>query len=149
MNQPLPSCQRCSQPTPCRCTLITFFTTLGGVLRRIFQTSAVVSSTLLAMFLLHLLAPTGLLHHALFLLLAGGLGLHLPTLLAGQLLHAVLRGLWFVEPLLLVGLLVWAAHRRLVHRGAPLFNEAAWRHRFNVFRQDVVNHCNSNRYRYQ
>ena len=148
MNQPLPSCQRCSQPTPCRCTLISFFTTVGSVLRRVFQTSAMVSSTLFALFLLHLLAPTGLVHHALFLAVAGGLGLHLPTLLAGQLLHAVLRGLFFVEPLLLVGLLVWAGHKRLVRR-APLFNEAAWRHRFNVFRQDVVNHCNSNRYQHQ
>lgn len=97
-----------------------------------------------AILFLYLLTPTCLLHSAAFLLLAAGAGLHLPTLLAGQLLHAVLGGLGAAEPVLLVGLLVWAGHKMLVRR-RPLVDGAYWRGRMAGWREEVVNSCNNHR----
>jgi len=95
---------------------------LGDILRRM---GTMVSFSLLTLLLL-LLTPSWLFRVGVYLALAGWLGLHLPTLLAGHVLYLAVGGLACAEPLLAVGVLLWAAHKRLVRR-QPLVDGEYWR----------------------
>jgi hypothetical protein len=83
------------------------------------------SFSLLTLLLL-LLTPSWLFRVGVYLALAGWLGLHLPTLLAGHVLYLAVGGLACAEPLLAVGVVLWAAHKRLVRR-QPLVDGEYWR----------------------
>jgi hypothetical protein len=99
---------------------------LGQILRNgCRMTGALMSYAVLALVLL-LLTPSCVFRLVAYLTLAGGLGLHLPTLLVGHLLYLVVSGLAFAEPLLVVGLLLWAGHKLVVRR-RPLFDRNYWR----------------------
>merc|ERR1712211_174369 len=89
---------------------------------------------------LHLLTPSYLLHNLAFLVLAGGLGLPLDVLLAGQGLRWLLGCLAAAEPLLLIGLLVWAGHKVTV-RKLPLVDRQYWINRMGNLRV-VINQQN-------
>ena len=89
--------------------------------------AAVMSYGVLGLLFLFL-TPSWLFRCAAYLTLAAGLGLHVPTLVAGHLLYAVVGGLACAEPLLIAALLLWAAHKRWV-RGQPLVDDAYWRTR--------------------
>jgi len=95
---------------------------LGDILRR---TGSLMSFSVVALLLL-LLTPSWLFRVGAYLVLAGWLGLHVPTLLVGHVLYLVVSGLACAEPLLAVGLLLWAAHKRLVRR-QPLVDRDYWR----------------------
>lgn len=83
------------------------------------------SLTMIALLLL-LVTPSCVFRLAACLALAKWLGLHLPTLVAGHLLYVVVGGLAHMEPLLLIGLLLWAGHKVLVRR-QPLVDRNYWR----------------------
>ena len=71
------------------------------------------------------LLPKSLLYSAAFLLLASGLGLHLPTLVAGNLLYALLG---CFDPFVLTVVSLWAAHKTFIRR-KPLINIQFWKRR--------------------
>jgi len=71
------------------------------------------------------LLPNTLLYNAAFFLLAGGLGLHLPTLVAGHVLYALLCSF---DPLFLALVSIWAVHKTVVSR-KPLININHWKRR--------------------
>jgi hypothetical protein len=82
--------------------------------------------TTLVLVLLLLVGPGFLFRMVAYFTLAAGLGLHLPTLVAGHLLYLVVGGLACAEPLLVAGVLLWAAHKLLVRR-QPLIDRNYWR----------------------
>merc|ERR1719250_158602 len=71
------------------------------------------------------LLPNTLLYNAAFFLLAGGLGLHLPTLVAGHVLYALLCSF---DPLFLALVSIWAVHKTVVKR-KPLIDINHWKRR--------------------
>lgn len=117
-----------------------FFKTIGRTIKSIFRNSMLASTTLFMILMIHFLAPVCLLQNLLFLVFAGSLGLHLPTLVAGRVLYSGLGWLGAAEPVLLVGLLVWAGHKIAVRR-QPLFEQGFWTNRFNNLRV-VINNRN-------
>ena len=109
------------------------FKSVVGTMKTIFRNSMLATSTVLMILLIHFLAPVSILQNILFLILASSLGLHLPTLVAGQVIFCSLGCLGAAEPVLLVGLLVWAMHKLMVRR-VPLFDQGYWSNRINSFR---------------
>merc|ERR1712243_132822 len=71
------------------------------------------------------LLPNTLLYYAAFFLLAGGLGLHLPTLVAGHVLYALFC---CFDPFFLALVSLWAVHKTMVRR-KPLININHWKRR--------------------
>eukprot|EP00092_Neocalanus_flemingeri_P034243 GFUD01037240.1.p1 GENE.GFUD01037240.1~~GFUD01037240.1.p1 ORF type:complete len:226 (+),score=40.45 GFUD01037240.1:129-806(+) len=71
------------------------------------------------------LLPNSLLYSAVYLLLAAGLGLPLPTLLAGHVLYALLN---CFDPLFVVVISIWAAHKTFIRR-KPLVDVQFWKRR--------------------
>ena len=69
------------------------------------------------------LLPNSLLYSAAFLLLAGGLGLHLPTLVAGHVLYGLLS---CFDPFLLIVISLWALHKTFIRR-KPLIDMQFWK----------------------
>jgi len=108
-------------------------TTLMQTLRQLFRNSMKATSFVMMILVLHLLTPSYLLHNLAFLVLAGGLGLPLDVLLAGQVLRWLLGCLAAAEPLLLIGLLVWAGHKVTV-RKLPLVDRQYWINRMGNLR---------------
>eukprot|EP00092_Neocalanus_flemingeri_P054046 GFUD01063631.1.p1 GENE.GFUD01063631.1~~GFUD01063631.1.p1 ORF type:complete len:219 (-),score=37.05 GFUD01063631.1:129-785(-) len=71
------------------------------------------------------LLPNSLLYSVAYLLLAAGLGLHLPTLVAGHVLYALLR---CTDPLFMAVISLWAAHKTVIRR-KPLVDMDFWKRR--------------------
>merc|ERR1719318_1368993 len=71
------------------------------------------------------LLPNSLLYSAAFFLLAGGLGLHLPTLVAGHVLYSLLS---CFDPFLLIVISIWAMHKTFIRR-KPLVDLQFWKRR--------------------
>ena len=69
------------------------------------------------------LLPNSLLYSAAFLFLAGGFGLHLPTLVAGHILYALLS---CFDPFLVTLISLWAVHKTFIRR-KPLFDMEFWK----------------------
>merc|ERR1712018_783857 len=69
--------------------------------------------------------PNTLLYNAAFFLLAGGLGLHLPTLVAGHVLYALFC---CFDPFLLALVSIWAVHKTMIRR-KPLIDVNLWKRR--------------------
>ena len=69
------------------------------------------------------LLPNNLLYNVAFFLLAGGLGLHLPTLVAGHVLYALFCSF---DPLFLALVSMWAVHKTVVRR-KPLIDINHWK----------------------
>ena len=135
-----PSQQQQQQRCPCSSFAFVrhFLANLGQVVRN----SVRATSTLFGLLLVWLLIPSCLLQGAAFLVLASGLGLPLPVLLAGQVLRTAVGCLGAAEPLLLVGLTVWALHKIAVRR-QPLVDRSLWGARWNQLRRDIYNQCNN------
>ena len=104
-----------------------FLANLGRILKIVFYcTTRVISLAFLLIYLLSLPQVT-LLQNLVFMVLAAGLGLHLPTLMAGQLL-------WFgvgclFDPFYLTGILMFSLYKMFVRR-EPLIDQEFWRSRF-------------------
>merc|ERR1719219_207409 len=98
--------------------LLTFSTTLTKHLLTFFL-------VLLLLFTIRLL-PTSLLTSSLYFCLAAGLGLPLPTLLAGHILHCFVS---MFDPFFACLVVVWAIHKMLVKR-RPLIDTQFWMRRF-------------------
>lgn len=109
-----------------------FFTNLGKILKNVIQCTTRVSSLVFMLVFIHLLTPVALLQNIVFMVLAAGLGLHMPTLLAGQLLWAGVGCLRMFEPFFLAGLLIFTVHKIFV-RKEPLIDQQFWRNRFANF----------------
>jgi len=116
-------------PSGCPCSGFTFIKHLMETMRQVFKNSLMATWVFLGVMLVWLLTPTCLLQGAAFLVLASGLGLPVPVLVAGQVLRGAVGCLGAAEPLLLVGLLVWAVHKMAVRR-QPLVDRGYWRNRF-------------------
>merc|ERR1719422_2690614 len=71
------------------------------------------------------LLPNTLLYNAAFFLLAGGLGLHLPTLVAGHVLYALICSF---GPLSLALVSIWVVHKTIIRR-KPLIDVNLWKRR--------------------
>ena len=71
------------------------------------------------------LLPNSLLYSAAYLLLAAGLGLHLPTLVAGRVLYALLS---WSDPFFLAVVSLWAVHKTFIRR-KPLVDMKFWKRR--------------------
>jgi len=128
------------QPPQCNFDFPRFLKNLGQILKTVFQCTTRVSSLVFMLVFIHLLTPVALLQNLVFMVIASGLGLHMPTLLAGQLLWAGVSCLKMFEPFFLAGLLIFSAHKVFV-RKEPLIDQQFWRNRFANFR---VNFNNTN-----
>jgi len=69
------------------------------------------------------LLPNTFIHNAAFFLLAGGLGLHLPTLVAGHVLYALFC---CFDPFFLALVSLWAVHKTMIRR-KPLIDVNLWK----------------------
>ena len=69
------------------------------------------------------LLPNSLLYSAALLFLAGGIGLHLPTLVAGHVLYGLLT---CFDPFFLTAISLWALHKTFIRR-KPLINIQFWK----------------------
>lgn len=126
------------QPPQCNFDFPRFFTNLGQILKTVLQCTTRISSLIFMLVFIHLLTPVALLQNLVFMVLAAGLGLHMPTLLAGQLLWAGVGCLRMFEPFFLAGLLIFSAHKVFV-RKEPLIDQHFWRNRFANFRVNFDN----------
>lgn len=115
-----------------------FLANLGKILKNVFYCTTRVSSLAFLLIFLHMLTPVALLQNLVFMVLAAGLGLHLPTLMAGQLLWAGVGCLRVFEPFFLAGILIFSVHKMFVRR-EPLINQEFWRSRFINFRSFADN----------
>jgi len=86
------------------------FTTIFG------DTFRVVSTIFLILFLLSMM-PNFIISNVVFMFIAGALGLHLPSVVAGNIILMILGNL---HPLILIMLAMWAYHRTAVLK-KPLF----------------------------
>jgi len=129
-------------PTPsvCRCSGFTFIKHLFETMRQVFRNSLMATSVFFGVMTVWLLTPTCLLQGAAFLVLASGLGLPMPVLVAGQVLRGAVGCLGAAEPLLLVGLLVWAVHKMAVRR-QPLVDRGYWRNRLGNLGAVINEEC--------
>merc|ERR1711945_44625 len=71
------------------------------------------------------LMPRSIIYSAVFMMLSAGLGLHMPTLVAGQILYGVLS---LTDPLLMTAICVWAVHKTAIQK-KPLIDLEYWKRR--------------------
>merc|ERR1711990_372685 len=71
------------------------------------------------------LMPRSIIYSAVFMMLSAGLGLHMPTLVAGQFLYALLS---FMDPYLMTFICIWAIHKTVI-RKKPLIDLNYWKRR--------------------
>ena len=71
------------------------------------------------------LMPRSIIYSAVFMMLSAGLGLHMPTLVAGQFLYALLS---FTDPFLMTFICIWALHKTVI-RKKPLIDLNYWKRR--------------------
>merc|ERR1719411_1311433 len=71
------------------------------------------------------LMPRSIIYSAVFMMLSAGLGLHMPTLVAGQVLYALLS---FTDPLLITFICMFAIHKTVI-RKKPLIDLNYWKRR--------------------
>lgn len=83
-----------------------------------------VASPLLLLITIFLM-PRSIIYSAVFMMLSAGLGLHMPTLVAGQVLYALLS---FTDPLLITFICIFAIHKTVV-RKKPLIDMNYWKRR--------------------
>jgi len=91
----------------------------------VFARSFVVLVAVILFLTLVSLLPNSLLYTSVYILLAAGLGLHLPTLVAGHVLYSLLT--WW-DPLLLTLVSIWAVHKMVIRR-KPLVDVQLWKRR--------------------
>merc|ERR1712232_484361 len=71
------------------------------------------------------LMPRSIIYSAVFMMLSAGLGLHMPTLVAGQMLYALLS---FTDPFLMTFICIFAVHKTVI-RKKPLIDLNYWKRR--------------------
>merc|ERR1712062_445801 len=76
---------------------------------------------LLAIFLM----PRSIIYSAVFMMLSAGLGLHMPTLVVGQILYGLIS---LTDPLLITLICVWAVHKTAIKK-KPLIDLNYWKRR--------------------
>merc|ERR1711902_436844 len=133
--------RRQNYPTCNNFDLPAFLAKFGRTVKNIVHCSTKVSCLFFMLILIHILTPSGILQNIVFMVLAAGMGLHMPTLLAGQMLWAGVGCLRLFEPFLLVGILVFSLHKMMVRR-EPLFDHQFWRNRFGSLRVEINDNFN-------
>merc|ERR1712213_95964 len=83
-----------------------------------------VASPLVLLITIFLMARS-IIYSAVFMMLSAGLGLHMPTLVAGQMLYALLS---FTDPLLMTFICIFAVHKTVI-RKKPLIDLNYWKRR--------------------
>merc|ERR1711963_356094 len=86
-----------------------------------------VGSILMMICLLHAI-PNTIISSILFMMICTGFGLHLPTILAANVLHCFLINM---NPFFLTLFSIWAFHKTVVQK-RPLFNMNYWRRNFST-----------------
>merc|ERR1712110_202442 len=81
------------------------------------------------------LMPRSIIYSAVFMMLSAGLGLHMPTLMAGQVLYALLS---FTDPLLMTFICIFAIHKTVV-RKKPLIDLNYWKRRIAGMENNRMN----------
>merc|ERR1712203_423656 len=79
----------------------------------------------LVMLLTIFLMPRSIIYSAVFMMLSAGLGLHMPTLMAGQMLYALLS---MTDPFLMTFICMFAIHKTVI-RKKPLIDLNYWKRR--------------------
>merc|ERR1711913_33774 len=79
--------------------------------------------------------PRSIIYSAVFMMLSAGLGLHMPTLVAGQVLYALLS---FTDPLLMTFICIFAIHKTVV-RKKPLIDLSYWKRRIAGMENNRMN----------
>jgi len=133
--------RRQNYPTCNNFDLPAFLVKFGRTVKNIVHCSTKVSCLFFMLILIHILTPAAILQNIVFMVLAAGMGLHMPTLLAGQMLWAGVGCLRLFEPFLLVGILVFSLHKMMVRR-EPLFDHQFWRNRFGSLRVEINDNFN-------
>merc|ERR1711963_1260675 len=86
-----------------------------------------VASILMMICLLHAI-PNTIISSILFMMICTGFGLHLPTILAANVLHCFLISM---NPFFLTLFSIWAFHKTVIQK-RPLFNMNKWRRNFST-----------------
>jgi len=133
--------RRQNYPTCNNFDLPAFLAKFGRTVKNIVHCSTKVSCLFFMLIFIHILTPAAILQNIVFMVLAAGMGLHMPTLLAGQMLWAGVGCLRLFEPFLLVGILVFSLHKMMVRR-EPLFDHQFWRNRFGSLRVEINDNFN-------
>lgn len=133
--------RRQAYPTCSNFDLPAFLARFGRAVKNIVHCSTKVSCLFFMLIFIHILTPVAIIQNIVFMVLAAGMGLHMPTLLAGQMLWAGVGCLRLFEPFLLVGVLVFSLHKMLVRR-EPLFDQQFWRNRFGSLRVEINDNFN-------
>ena len=79
----------------------------------------------LIMLLTIFLMPRSIIYSAVFMMLSAGLGLHMPTLVVGQILYGLIS---LTDPLLMTLICVWAVHKTAIKK-RPLIDLDYWKRR--------------------
>merc|ERR1711913_240663 len=79
--------------------------------------------------------PRSIIYSAVFMMLSAGLGLHMPTLVAGQVLYALLS---FTDPLLMTFICIFAIHKTVL-RKKPLIDLNYWKRRIAGMENNRMN----------
>merc|ERR1711963_1030564 len=72
-----------------------------------------------------ILMPRSIIYSAVFMMLSAGLGLHMPTLVVGQILYGLIS---LTDPLLMTLICVWAVHKTAIKK-RPLIDLDYWKRR--------------------
>merc|ERR1711963_412190 len=94
----------------------------------VFTRSMFSVGSILIMFCLLNAIPNTIISGILFMMICTGFGLHLPTILAANVLHCFLINM---NPFFLTLFSIWAFHRTVVQK-RPLFNMNKWRRNFST-----------------
>merc|ERR1712141_853538 len=81
------------------------------------------------------LMPRSIIYSAVFMMLSAGLGLHMPTLVAGQMLYALLS---FTDPFLMTFICMFAIHKTVI-RKKPLIDLNYWKRRIAGMENNRMN----------
>ena len=79
----------------------------------------------LVMILTIFLMPRSIVYSAVFMMLSAGLGLHMPTLVAGQIIYCLIS---LTDPFLMTLICVWALHKTAIKK-KPLIDLEYWKRR--------------------
>merc|ERR1712173_90918 len=93
-----------------------------------------VASPLILMITIFLM-PRSIIYSAVFMMLSAGLGLHMPTLVAGQVLYGLLS---LADPFLMAFICIFAIHKTVI-RKKPLIDMNYWKRRIAEMERNRMN----------
>merc|ERR1712062_964134 len=93
----------------------------------------------LVMILTIFLMSRSIVYSAVFMMLSAGLGLHMPTLVAGQIIYCLIS---LIDPFLMTLICVWALHKTAIKK-KPLIDLEYWKRRIAGMERNGLSYVRS------